>query len=138
MSSSTKAALSRQSLTHVLGNTTDPMHRQSVRHDLPMVMSLAVTGVLADCRSLTAIWEQTTDLTSADLETLRLAADQALSSELTIRRVLQDLDPVGVDTHLRSWLCTRAGTIEGSTVIALDGKTMRGPAPARTRRLISC
>ena len=32
-----------------------------MRHDLPTVLSLAVTGVLAGCRSLTAIWEHATD-----------------------------------------------------------------------------
>ena len=64
-----------------------------------------------------------------------LETGQALPSESTIRRVLQDLDPTNLDTHVRSWLCTRSGTIEGRTVIAVDGKTMRGarqgqvPAP---------
>ncbi|WP_253270688.1 transposase family protein [Actinomyces sp. oral taxon 448] len=29
-----------------------------MRHDLPAVLSLPVTGVLAGCRSLTAIWER--------------------------------------------------------------------------------
>ena len=99
------------------------------------VLSLAVTGVLAGCRSLTAIWEHTTDLTAADLEALGLQVGQALPSESTIRRVLQDMDPTNLDTHVRSWLCTRSGTIEGRTVIAVDGKTMRAaragkdPAP---------
>ncbi|WP_256693902.1 ISAs1 family transposase, partial [Actinomyces oris] len=79
----------------------------------------------------TAIWEHATDLTTADLEALGLAAGQALPSESTIRRVLQNLDPADVDAHLRSWLCTRTGTIEGRTVIAVDGKTMRG---ARTSK----
>ena len=106
-----------------------------MRHDLLTVLSLAVTGVLAGCRSLTAIWEHTTDLTAADLEVLGLEAGQDLPSESTIRRVLQDLDPADVDARLRSWLCTRTGSIEGRTVIAVDGKTMRGarqgqvPAP---------
>ncbi|WP_256695080.1 ISAs1 family transposase, partial [Actinomyces oris] len=99
------------------------------------VLSLAVTGVLAGCRSLTAIWEHATDLTAADLEALGLQVGQALASESTIRRVLQDLDPTNLDTHVRSWLCTRSGIIEGRTVIAVDGKTMRAartgkdPAP---------
>ena len=57
-----------------------------------MVLSLAITGVLAGCRSLTAIWEHATDLTAADLEALGLEAGQALASESTIRRVLQELD----------------------------------------------
>ena len=44
-----------------------------MRHDLSTVLSLAVTGVLAGCRSLTAIWEHATDLTGADLEALGLS-----------------------------------------------------------------
>ena len=131
MSSSTTTALSRQPLVQVLRNVADPRDRRGVRHDLPTVLSLAMTGVLAGCRSLTAIWEHTTDLTSADLRSLGVEAGQALPSESTIRRVLQNLDPADVDAHLRSWLCTRTGTINGRTVIAVDGKTMRG---ARTSK----
>ena len=84
---------------------------------------------------LTAIWEHATDLTAADLEVLGLQIGQALALESTIRRVLQDLDPTDLDTHVRSWLCTRTGTIEGRTVIAVNGKSMRAartgkdPAP---------
>jgi len=33
---------------------------------------------------------------------------------------VQDLDPADVDAHLRSWLCTRAGTINARRVIAVD------------------
>ena len=88
MSSSTTTALSRQPLVQVLKNITDPRDRRGVRHDLLTVLSLAVTGVLAGCRSLTAIWEHATDLTGADLEALGLEAGQALASESTIRRVL--------------------------------------------------
>ena len=131
MSSSTTTVLSRQPLVQVLMSVTDPRDRRGVRHDLLTVLSLAVTGVLAGCRSLTAIWEYATDLTAADLEALGLEAGQDLPSESTIRRVLQDLDPADVDAHLRSWLCTRAGTINGRRVIAVDGKTMRG---ARTSK----
>ena len=40
--------------------------------------------------------------------------------------MLQDLDPTDLNTRLRSWLCTRTGTVEGRTVIAMDGKTVRG------------
>ena len=131
MSSSTTTALSRQPLVQVLRSVTDPRDRRGVRHNLSTVLSLAVTGVLAGCRSLTAIWEHATDLTSADLRSLGVEAGQALPSESTIRRVLQNLDPADVDAHLRSWLCTRTGTINGRTVIAVDGKTMRG---ARTSK----
>ena len=76
-----------------------------MRHDLLTVLSLAVTGVLAGCRSLTAIWEYATDLTAADLEALGLEAGQDLPSESTIRRVLQGLDPADVDAHQRARPC---------------------------------
>ena len=138
MSSSTTTALSRQPLVQVLRNVADPRDRRGVRHDLPTVLSLAITGVLAGCRSLTVIWEHTTDLTAADLRSLGVEAGQALPSESTIRRVLQDLDPADVDAHLRSWLCTRTGTINGRTVIAVDGiRPCAAPAPARTQRRTS-
>ena len=92
MSSSTTNALSRQPLVQVLRNITDPRDRRGVRHSLFTVLSLAVTGVLAGCCNLTAIWEHATDLTGADLEALGLEKGQTLPSESTIRRVLQDLD----------------------------------------------
>ena len=47
MSSATTSALSSQPLVQVLRNITDPRDRRGVRHDLPTVLSLAVTGVLA-------------------------------------------------------------------------------------------
>ena len=65
MPSSTTTALSRQPLIQVLRNVTDPRDRRGVRHDLPAVLSLAVAGVLAGCRSLTAIWKHATDLTAS-------------------------------------------------------------------------
>jgi len=135
MSSSTTTALSRQPLREVLKGVTDPRDRRGVRHTLPAVLCLAVTGILAGCRSLTAIWEHAADLEPADLGALGLEAGRALPSESTIRRVLKDLDPAGLDARLTSWLCTRTGTIAGRRVIAVDGKTMRGartgtdPAP---------
>ena len=92
MSSSTTNALSRQPLVQVLRNITDPRDRRGARHSLFTVLSLAVTGVLAGCCNLTAIWEHATDLTGADLKALGLEKGQTLPVESTIRRVLQDLD----------------------------------------------
>ena len=113
----------------------DPRDRRGVRHDLPTILCLAVTGILAGCGSLMAIWEHATDLEADDLRSSGLEAGRALPSESTIRRVLQDLDPVDLDARLTSWLYTRTGAIAGRRVIAVDGKTMRGartgdnPAP---------
>ena len=135
MSSSTTTALSRQPLREVLEGVTDPRDRRGVRHPLVSVLCLAVTGILAGCRSLTAIWEHAADLEPADLGALGLEEGRALPSESTIRRVLKDLDPAGLDARLTSWFFTRTGAIAGRRVIAVDGKTMRGartgdnPAP---------
>ena len=135
MPSSTTTALSRQPLKEVLEGVTDPRDRRGVRHPLVSVLCLAVTGILAGCRSLTAIWEHAADLEPADLGALGLEEGRALPSESTIRRVLQDLDPAGLDARLTSWFFTRTGAIAGRRVIAVDGKTMRGartgsnPAP---------
>ena len=135
MPSSTTTALSRQPLKKVLEGVTDPRDRRGVRHCLTAILSLAVTGILAGCRSLTAIWEHAADLAPADLGALGLEEGRALPSESTIRRVLKDLDPAGLDARLTSWFFTRTGAIAGRRVIAVDGKTMRGartgdnPAP---------
>ena len=102
---------------------------------LPAILCLAVTGILAGCRSLTAIWEHAADLEPADPGALGLEEGRALPSESTIRRVLQDLDPAGLDARLTSWFFTRTGAIAGRRVIAVEDETMRGartgdnPAP---------
>ena len=99
MPSSTTTALSRQPLREVLEGVTDPRDRRGVRHPLVSAGCLAVTGILAGCRSLTAIWEHAADLEPADLEALGPGAGRALPSESTIRRVLKDLDPAGLDAR---------------------------------------
>ena len=48
------------------------------------VLSLAVTGILAGCRSLTAIWEHTADLEPADLGALGLEAASRGADEVTL------------------------------------------------------
>ena len=121
MPSSTTSALSRQPLREVLRDVADPRDRRGVRHDLPTILCLAVTGILAGCGSLMAIWEHATDLEADDLRSSGLEAGRALPSESTIRRVLQDLDPVDLDARLTSWLYTRTGAIAGRRVIAVDG-----------------
>ena len=99
MPSSTTTALSRQPLKKVLEGVTDPRDRRGVRHCLTAILSLAVTGILAGCRSLTAIWEHTADLEPADLEALGLEAGRALPSESTIRRVLERVNADDLDAR---------------------------------------
>ena len=70
-------------------------------------------------------------MNSSDLTELGLEKEQKLPSESTIRRALQSLDPDGLNARLVFWMYMHTGTIEGRTVIAVDGKTIRG---ARTDR----
>ena len=64
-----------------------------MRHDLPTVLSPAVTRVLAGYRSPTTIWEHTTDLTGADLRSVGLGRISPFHLKSTIWRLLQDLAP---------------------------------------------
>jgi len=129
-------ALLRRPLVQVLRNVTGPPRRtwsapQSVHGPVP-----GGDGGACGLSSLTAMWEHTTDLTVADLEALGVEAGWALSSESTIRRVLQDLDPADVEAHLRPWLCTRTGTIEGRTVAGVV--TTFSPSKATRRLCVGC
>ena len=82
MSSSTTSAPSRRPLREVLRDVADPRDRRGVRHDLPTILCLAVTGILAGCESLMAIWEHATDLEADDLRSLGLEAGRALPSQV--------------------------------------------------------
>ena len=99
MPSSTTTALSRRPLKEVLEGVTDPRDRRGVRHPLVSAGCLAVTGILAGCRSLTAIWEHAADLEPADPGALGPGEGRAPPSESTIRRVLKDLDPGDLDAR---------------------------------------
>ena len=51
--------IGRAKALEVLKGVTDPRDWRGVRHPLPAILCLAVTG-LAGCRSLTAIWNRPT------------------------------------------------------------------------------
>ena len=94
MSSSATTVLSRRPLREVLEGVTDPRDRRGVRHALTAILCPAVVGVLAGCRSLTVMREYV-----ADPGALGPGEGRALPSEFTIRRVLKDLDPAGLDAR---------------------------------------
>jgi len=74
-------------------------------------------------------------LNSSDPVELGLEREQKLPSESTIRRALQSLDPDDLNARLVFWVYRRTGTIERRTVIAVDGKTMRGASTDRPTAL---
>ena len=71
----------------------DPRDRRGMHHDLPTVLSPAVTRVLAGYRSPTTIWEHPTDLTGADLRSVGLGRISPFHLKSTIWRLLQESAP---------------------------------------------
>jgi len=120
-------AAERPGLLAVLARVADPRHRRGVRHRLAGILGLALCAVVAGARSFTAIAEWAAD---ADGQTLRmLGITGAVPSESTFRRTLQRLDAGAFDDLAGAW--AQQATMPGPgqrRVIAVDGKTLRGPA----------
>ena len=114
-------------LLAVLAGVADPRHRRGVRHRLAVILGLAVCAVLAGARSFTAIAEWAA---GAGRQTLaRLGATGAVPSESTFRRTLQRLDADAFDALAGRRAAQRAVPGPGQRrVIAVDGKTLRGPS----------
>ncbi len=107
------------------------------------MLALAVCAVLTGARSYVAIAEWTLDLTPA--VRLRLGLGPRVPSESTIRRVLQLIDAERLDTAVSAWLAARTLPVAPALdaggkgpparrVIAVDGKTARGPDWLATER----
>jgi len=114
-------------LLAVLARVADPRHRRGVRHQLAVILGLALCAVVAGARSFTAVAEWAAD---ADEHTLRmLGVRGAVPSESTFRRTLQRLDADVFDGLAGTWVQRRtAPGRREQRVIAVDGKTLRGSA----------
>ncbi len=110
-------------LIEVLGEITDPRHRQGIRYPFASVLALAVMADLSGMRSYEAIAEWASDLPKDILRRLRCWCRRA-PSEPTFRRVLQLVDASEIDRKVGEWLARQAG--DGT--ISLDGKALRGSA----------
>ena len=110
----------------MLAKVADPRCRRGVRYRLAVILGLAVCAVLAGARSFTAIAEWAAD---ADQDTLQgLGVTRAVPSESTFRRTLQRLDADSFDDLAGQWAAQRTAPGTGRRrVIAVDGKTLRGP-----------
>ncbi len=110
-------------LIEVLGEITDPRHRQGIRYPFASVLALAVMADLSGMRSYEAIAEWASDLPKDILRRLRCWCRRA-PSEPTFRRVLQLVDASEIDRKVGEWLARQAG----GGAISLDGKALRGSA----------
>jgi len=111
----------------------DPRHARGIRHPLVIILALALGAVAAGARSFTAISEWANDVGPAVLQQVGL--EGAIPSESTIRRVMGAMDSNEVSLLFGEWTQVRLTETDGHTVMALDGKTLRGarhgehPAP---------
>lgn len=116
-------------LLSVLESVPDPRDRRGVRYPLAGVLALAVTAVVAGCRSFAAIGQWATEATGEHLAAFGLTRAGA-PDESTLRKLFARIDADALDGAVGRWMWTLTRIVDGRRVIALDGKTVRG---ARTR-----
>jgi predicted transposase YbfD/YdcC len=126
------------SLVEAFERVPDPRRARGIRHGLVPLLVLAACAVMTGARSFAAIGEYARDKGRLVLDTL--GADGAVAHSATIRRVLVEVDPAGLQEAITAWSLAQLTardrppsdmrTRERRPVIAVDGKTVRG---ARTR-----
>jgi predicted transposase YbfD/YdcC len=130
------------SLVEAFERVPDPRRARGIRHGLVPLLVVAACAVLTGARSFAAIGEYARDKGRLVLDTL--GVDGEVAHAATIRRILVDLDPGGLQKAITAWSVGRvaagdrppAGTPvrELRPVIAVDGKTVRGAADAEGRQ----
>ncbi len=110
-------------LLAALGTVPDFRQRKGRRHPLPGVLGLVVLGLMANCRSLSAI-SRYAQIHPEILPALGLLWPPSVP---TLSRVLAGIDPAAVRAallHFTQALLVRRGAVP--EVVALDGKSLRG------------
>lgn len=121
-----------------LGLVADHRHARGRVHPLPGVLGLVVLGLLAGCRSLSAIHRYA----AIHPEVLAPLGLRRVPSIPTLSRVLGGVTPADLRTALRAFTTELAQTQAADlAVVAVDGKTLRGvhedDAPAQVLHLFA-
>jgi predicted transposase YbfD/YdcC len=123
-------------LLHALGCVPDPRRARGRRHGLQSVLLLALQAVMAGASSWVAIAQWAATAPQA------LAICGAPPSASTFRRVLAAVDVAALEAALTRWASARRAAAarsaarpprtraEQRTVLAVDGKTLRGSRAA--------
>ncbi|MEQ4304944.1 ISAs1 family transposase [Plantactinospora sp. B6F1] len=116
-------------LLHALAAVPDPRDPRGVRYPLTPLLAVAVCAVMAWASSFAAITDWLHDLDEQAQERLGFTAGVPVGS--TVWRILTRLDDTLLGTVLAGWLRTRTPVEVTAprryrTVIAIDGKTLRG------------
>lgn len=104
---------------------TDTRHARGKVHPLPGVLALVVLGLLAGCRSLSAV----SRYGAIHPEVLPALGLRRSPSVATLHRLLGMVTVTQVRGVVRAFagdLIARRGMAEAVTEVALDGKTLRG------------
>ncbi|MFD4945289.1 ISAs1 family transposase [Streptomyces sp. NPDC058409] len=124
-----------------LGEVPDPRDPRGVRHRLAVVLALTACAVLAGATSLLAVGEWIADAPSSVLEHLGVRPDplcpkRCLPAETTVRRLLGRIDGDALDKAVGLWLADRRASADGQLrAVAVDGKSLRGAAKAKGRKI---
>jgi len=112
-----------------LSQVPDPRDRRGVRYPLAGLLAVAVGAVMAGARSFAAGGQWARALTSDDLAALGLGGAPEASG---LRKLFARLDTAALDLALACHAWTRVRQVQGRTLVAVDGKTVRGArSPAR-------
>lgn len=123
-----------------LAQVPDPRDPRGVRHPLVAVLALTACAVLTGARSLLAVGEWVADAPPGLLERLGIRVDplfpqRSWPAESTIRRLLARVDADALDRAVGAWLADRQAGSDGLRGLAVDGKSLRGAARAKGRKI---
>jgi predicted transposase YbfD/YdcC len=124
MPSSPIPAARRQPLLDLLSQVPDQRKERGRRHPLAGRLAGGIAGVPAGARSSAAIGQWAADAGPDVLAAL--GATRGAAGESTFRRTFAQVSADILDAVLGAWLWTRVTRIDGRTVIAVDGKAVRG------------
>lgn len=118
-------------------DTRDP---RGVRHRLAVVLAFTACAVLAGATSLLAVGEWIADAPGYVLEQVGADLDpllprRVLPAETTVRRLLARVDGDALDRAIGRWLADRRPKTTGLRGLAVDGKSLRGAAKAKGRKI---
>ncbi|BCJ50432.1 ISAs1 family transposase [Actinoplanes sp. NBRC 14428] len=119
----------RGGLLHALAAVPDPRDPRGVRYPLTALLAVAVCAVMAGASSFAAITDWLHDLDEQAQDQLGFTAGVPVGS--TVWRLLTRLDDTLLGNVLAGWLRARTPAEATTprryrTVIAIDGKTLRG------------
>jgi predicted transposase YbfD/YdcC len=123
-----------------LAEVPDPRDPRGIRHRLPVVLALTACAVLAGATSVLAVGEWIADAPPQVLKQVGAPADpllpkRILPAETTIRRLLARIDGDALDRAVGHWLTDRRPKTTGLRGLAVDGKSLRGAAKAKGRKI---